>query len=313
VAAANRAVLLRLLPGQQAAIDAAYQAALKAVPEGAVRAAGIEAGEKAAAAVLAARSNDGAGAPEQYRPSAAPGSYVPTVIPGASQWAQRKPWLMSRPDQFRPAPPPPLASALWSRDYNEVKLLGSRNSAARTAEQTDVARFWEYSLPAIYFSVVRSAAPRDLVASAKLYAAAAQAMDDALIAVMDAKYHYNFWRPATAIRNGDADGNDATTRDAGWAPLIDAPLHPEYPSAHSILAGAVGAVLQAQLGAGPVPVLSTTSPTLKGTVRRWTRVEDFMQEVASARVYEGIHYRHSTEIGLAMGRQIGALAAARHL
>jgi len=316
VAAANRTVLLRLLPGQAANIEAAYQSAIKAIPEGPARAAGIQAGEKAAAAVLAARSDDGAGAPEQYRPSATPGTYIPTVIPGASQWAQRKPWLMSRPDQFRPAPPPPLSSALWSRDYNEVKLLGSRNSTVRTPGQTDAAKFWEFSLPSIYFNVVSSAAaaePRDLARNAKLYAAAAQAMDDALIAVMDAKYHYNFWRPATAIRNGDADGNDATARDAGWVPLIDAPMHPEYPSAHAILAGAVGAVLQAEIGPGPVPVLATTSPTLKGAQRRWSRVEDFMQEVADARVHEGIHYRHSTEVGLGMGKRIGALAVSRHL
>jgi len=130
---------------------------------------------------------------------------------------------------------------------------------------------------------------------------------------MDAKYHYNFWRPVTAIRNADQDGNDATERDAGWVSLIDSPLHPEYPSAHSILAGAVGALLKAELGSVPVPVLSTASPTLKGVTRRWTSLDDFMHEVANARVYEGIHYRNSTEVGLSMGRRIGALAAARHL
>ena len=316
VAAANRVTLLRLLPSQEAAINAAYQAALANVADGPARTAGVEAGEKAAAAVLAARADDGAGVPEKYRPSAAPGSYIPTVIPAVPQWPQRKPWLMAKPEQFRPAPPPALTSALWSRDYNEIKALGSRASTARSAEQTEIARFWEFSLPSIYFNVVRSgvsAAPRDLAQNARLYATAAQAMDDALIAVMDAKYHYNFWRPATAIRNGDTDGNDATVRDAGWTPLIDAPLHPEYPSAHSILAGAVGTVLQAEIGSGPVPSLSTTSPTLKGAARRWSSIDDFMQEVANARVYEGIHFRHSTEVGLAMGKQIGALAVSRHL
>ena len=316
VAAANRAALLRLLPSQEQAINAAYQASLAAIPDTPARIAGIEAGEKAAAAVLAARSDDGAATPEKYRPSAAPGSYVPTVTPAVPQWPQRKPWLMSRADQFRPAPPPAFGSAAWSRDYNEVKLIGSRTSTVRTAEQTEVARFWDYSLPSIYFNVVRSGASgggRDLAQNARLYAATAQAMDDAMIAVMEAKYHYNFWRPTTAIRNGDADGNDATERDAGWAPLIDTPMHPEYPSAHSILAAAVGTVLQAELGRGAVPTLSTVSPTLKGVTRRWSRIEDFMQEVADARIYEGIHYRNSTEIGLRMGKQIGALAAQRLL
>ena len=149
----------------------------------------------------------------------------------------------------------------------------ARASTRRSAEQTEIARFWEYSLPPIYYGVVRSVAPqpgRDVARNARLFAAVAQAMDDAMIGVFDAKYHYNFWRPVTAIRNGDIDGNDATERDASWAPLIDAPMHPEYPSGHSILAGAVGAVLKAEIGDGPMPVLTTTSPTAKGATRRWT-------------------------------------------
>jgi hypothetical protein len=128
-----------------------------------------------------------------------------------------------------------------------------------------------------------------------------------MIAVFDAKYHYNFWRPATAIRNGDNDGNDATEREASWAPLIDAPMHPEYPSAHSILAAVVATVLKAEVADGPMPVLTTTSPTAKGVTRRWTNLDDFTREVASARVYEGIHYRTSTDVGITMGQQIGAL------
>ena len=315
VAAANRAALVKLLPTQEAAIQAAFQAAVGALPEGTAKATGLATGERAALAVLAARGNDGAGAAESYRPTTAAGVYVPTAAPAVPQWAQRKPWLMARPDQFRPAPPPALDSALWTRDYNEVKALGSRASTTRSPEQTAIAKFWEFSLPSIYFGVVRSVAVepgRDVLRNARLYAASAQAMDDALIAVMDAKYHYHFWRPATAIRNGDADNNAATERDAGWVAFSDNPMHPEYPSAHSILAGAVGALLQAELAGAPVPVLATTSPSAGGATRRWNRIDDFTAEVANARVYEGIHYRHSTEIGLAMGRQIGQLAAARH-
>jgi len=159
---------------------------------------------------------------------------------------------------------------------------------------------------------VTGAPGRQATQNARLLAAVAQAMDDAMIAVFDAKYHYNFWRPATAIRNGDIDGNDATARDASWTPLIDAPMHPEYPSAHGILAGAVGTVLKAELAGGPVPVLSTTSPTAKGITRRWTDIDAFVREVGNARVYEGIHYRTSTDIGTAMGRQIGELAMKRY-
>ena len=138
-------------------------------------------------------------------------------------------------------------------------------------------------------------------------------MDDALIAVFDGKYFYNFWRPVTAIRNGDIDGNDATERDAGWLPFIDTPMHPEYPCAHCIVSGAVGAVLVAEIGSGPTPTLSTTSPTAPGLVRSWTSIDDFLLEVANARIYDGVHYRNSTEVGTAMGKKIGAWTAANAL
>ena len=313
VAAANRASLVTLLPQQEGAIVSAYQAALAKLDDGPEKTSGILAGEEAAARVLAWRTNDGAATPEQYRPHAAPRAYVPTTGVAAPQWPQRKPWLLADSAQFRPGPPPALTSARWSRDYNEVKALGSKTSQQRTAEQTDIARFWEYSLPPIYHSVVQSVAAmpgRSVAQNARLFAAASQAMDDALIAVMDAKYHYGFWRPVTAIRNGDRDYNVGTKVEPGWNPLIDNPAHPEYPSAHSILAGALGELLKAEVGYGSMPELVTSSPTAKGATRRWKTVEGFMQEVANARVWEGIHYRYSTEIGLDMGRKIGALAAA---
>jgi hypothetical protein len=316
VAAANRTTLAKLMPSVQASVEAAYQAALAKIADGPAKAAGIAVGEKAAAVVFAARSDDGAATPESYRPHTTAGAYVPTAIPAVSQWSQRRPWLMAGAAQFRPAPPPALTSAAWARDFNEVKTLGGKTSTHRSPEQTEIARFWEYSLPAIYHGVARSVTGqpgRDAMRNARLLAAVAQAMDDAMIAVFEAKYHYNFWRPATAIRNGDVDGHDATERDASWAPFIDAPMHPEYPSAHSILASAVGTVLHAEIGKGAVPVLAATSPTAKGATRRWTRIEDFVQEVAEARVLEGIHYRTSTEIGVAMGRKVGALAVARFL
>lgn len=315
VAAAHRVALTALVPSQRSAVEAAYLSALSAVAEGPGKRLGIAAGEHAANAVLAARAGDGAVVPETYRPPTTVGRYVPTATPAVPQWGQRKPWLMASAAQFRPGPPPALSSDAWARDFNEVKALGARSGARRDAAQDAVARFWEYSLPPIYHGVVHSVAVapgRDVARNARLYAAVAQAMDDAMIAVFDAKYHYQFWRPATAIRNGDIDGNDATERDAAWAPLIDTPMHPEYPSAHSILAAAVGAVLEAEVGDGAMPVLATTSPTASGAVRRWTAIEDFVREVSDARVYEGVHFRTSTEVGMAMGRQIGKLAAARH-
>lgn len=311
VAVAHRTTLTQLLPGQRAGIDAAVQAALSAIPEGPTKAAGMAAGERAATAVLAARAGDGAGAPESYRPHAAAGAYVPTALPAVPQWAQRKPWLMSGAAQFRPGPPPSLTSDQWARDYNEVKSLGERSGGRRSAEQTDAARFWAYSMPAIYHGVVRSAVDqpgRDPARNARLFAAVAQAMDDAVIGVIDAKYHHHFWRPVTAIRNGDTDGHAATERVAGWAPLVDTPMHPEYPSAHSSLASAVGTVLDAEFGAGTVPLLSTTSPSAKGAMRQWKRTDDLIREVSEARIHGGLHYRFSTDAGETLGRQVGRLA-----
>jgi hypothetical protein len=311
VAAAHRVALLKLLPAQQASIDAAYQAAMDSVANGPAKAAGIAIGEKAATDVLARRADDDAASPEAYRPHASAGAYVPTLTPAVPQWPQRKPWLMTNAAQFRPVAPPALTSEAWARDFNEVKTIGGKASTRRTAEQTEIARFWEYSLPAIYHGVVRSVAQqpgREVTRNARLFAMIAQGMDDAMISVFDAKYHYNFWRPVTAIRNADVDGHDATLRDASWASLIDAPMHPEYPSGHSILAGVVGAVLIADVGRGAMPVLSTTSPTAKGATRRWNNAEEFVQEVSESRIYAGIHYRSATDAGAAMGRRIGELA-----
>lgn len=314
VAAANRAALAKLLPAQQAATDKAYEAALSTLPETPAKAAGIAVGERAAATVLAQRAKDSVAA-ESYRPATTAGAYVPTAAVAAPAWASRTPWLMTTAGQFRVAAPPALDSDAWARDYNEVKELGARASAKRSAEQTEIARFWEYSLPAIYHGAVRAVAEqpgRDVERNARLFAAVTQAMDDGLIAVFDSKYHHHFWRPATAIRNGDIDGSEATQRDPAWAPLIDAPLHPEYPSAHATLASAVGVVLKADAGR-QLPVLATSSPTAKGATRRWTSVDAFVREVGESRVYAGIHYRFSIDVGTALGQRIGELAVARLL
>jgi hypothetical protein len=221
-----------------------------------------------------------------------------------------------RPAQFRPHPPPALGSERWARDFNEVKALGAKHSKSRTAAQTEIARFWEEVMPPIYHGVVRSVAEmpgRDLTRNALLFAAVTQATNDALIAVFDAKYHYGFWRPVTAIRNGDMDGNDATMRDPSWVPFIDTPMHPEYPCAHCIISGAVSAVLQAEIAEqdGEVPLLRTASRVAGNLARSWKTLDEFTQEVANARIYDGVHYRNSAEIGTAMGKQIGELAVAR--
>jgi PAP2 superfamily len=309
VAAATRTALSKLMPTQQALIEADYQAALKPVPDGRAKADGIAVGEQAAAAILASCADDGSVAPNTYRPHTTAGVYVPTTLPAVPHWGKRKPWVMTSGDQFRPGPPPSLTSDTWTRDLSEIKALGGKNSARRTPEQTAIAQFWEATAPAVYWPVARSVAAmpgRDVTDNARLLAVAGMAMDDALIAVFDAKYAYNFWRPITAIRNAEGDA-----RDPGWTPFIETPMHPEYPCAHCIVSGALGAVLQAEIGTGPVPKLSSASWTAGGAVRTWTSVGDFVQEVAVARIYDGVHYRNSTEVGTAMGKKVGELAVTR--
>ncbi len=314
IAAAHRSAFVQLLPSRRAAVEAAYQAALTPIADGPAKATGIAAGEAAAAAVLQRRGNDGAASPEAYRPHTSPGRYVPTATPAVPQWPQRTPWLMAGAAQFRPGPPPVLTSERWARDYNEIKAVGGRASTLRTPEQTEIARFWETTLPPIYHGLVRCVTGqpgRDVVQNARLFALVTQATDDALIAVMDAKYHYALWRPVTAIRNGDTDGNDATELDRSWLPFIETPMHPEYPCAHCIQAAAVATVLQAAVAGGTPPTWTTTSASAAGAARSWPTLDAFVVEVSNARVYDGVHYRFSTEVGTAMGRQIGALAAAR--
>ncbi len=318
VAAASRTVLLKVLPTQSSALEKMYEHSLAKIAPGAARDAGVAAGEAAARAVFTRRADDGAMAmgPESYRPATSAGVYVLTTLPAALTWPQRKPWLMTNAAQFRPGPPPALASERWARDYNEIKALGAKASKTRSPDQTAAARFWEATLPPIYYAVVRNVADspgRDLVRNARLYAAVSQAIDDSLIAVFDAKYAYNFWRPITAIRNGDLDGNDATERDPSWTPFIDTPPHPEYPCAHCIVSATVAAVLKAEIGRGTVPKFSSTSYMDKGLTRSWTSLDDYEKEVSEARIADGVHYRFSTEVGADMGHKVAALAVAKVL
>jgi hypothetical protein len=309
VAAATRTVLLSLIPAQHAVIEGEYRAALKLLADGRATTDGVAVGEQAATVILASCAEDGFLAPNTYRHHTTPGVYVSTMFPAVPHWGKRKPWVIARGDQFRPGPPPSLTSETWKRDYNEIKALGGKSSTQRTAEQTAIAQFWEATAPVVYWPVARSVATapgRDVADNARLLAVAAMAMDDALIAVFDAKYTYNFWRPVTAIRNAEGDA-----RDVGWTPFVETPMHPEYPCAHCIISASLGAVLEAELGHGPVPNLSSASSTAGGAVRTWARVSDFTEEVAVARIYDGVHYRNSTEVGTAMGKAIGELAAKR--
>jgi hypothetical protein len=314
-ATAAHEVLVQLYPDQKSALDQALAANLATVPDGDGKSKGIELGKKSAGGIIALRSDDGSKAQESYRPVTKPGVYVPTAIPIESTSGEFRPWVMQKGSQFRPGPPPTLDSAVWTRDYNEIREVGGAKSTKRTAEQTDIGRFWFLTGPRSYSPLVRQVADKtkmDLVDTARLYALVAMASNDAFIAVFDAKYAYNFWRPITAIRNADQTGNAATPRDASWTPLGMTPPHPEYPCAHCIVASAVSEVLQ-RVGGEDVGELTLTSAIAPGVTRKWKRLEDYSKEVSEARIYAGFHYRFSTEVANSMGKKIGELAATSQL
>lgn len=311
-AAAAGTVLAGANASAQSELNATLAAYLAAIPDSAAKAEGIKLGEAVAVKMLAARADDGADAPDVYRPRTTPGVYVPTVTPLAAHWPGVKPFALTSASQFRPPAPVSLNSAEWAANYNEIKQLGGRVSSKRSAQQTEDARFWLAVDGRVYYPLIRSLAIEkklDLIDCARLFALTAVARADGLIAVFDAKYHYEFWRPVTAIRNGDIDGNPATERDAAWQPFDTTPLHPEYPCAHCIESAAVAGVVQTVFGTADIPEIFMTSPTAPGVIHHWTNVHAFADEVAQARIWAGFHYRFSTRVGQDMGYKIGEYVA----
>jgi len=287
-AAAAAAVLGTIDPKTESEMKTALAAYLASVPDDGAKLDGIKLGEAAAAKVLEARANDGADAPDAYRPRTSPGVYVPTPITAASVWPNMKPFAMATGSQFRPGSPISLESREWATDFNEIKDYGGKISPKRTAQQTETARFWLMVGPQAHHPFVRQLATAKQLSideSARLMALVAVGLNDALIAVFDAKYHYNFWRPITAIRNGDIDNNPATDREATWQPIDNTPMHPEYPCAHCILSGTVAGVVKAVLGSVDIPEVAVTSPTAPGVIHRWTTMTAFTEEVAAARIW----------------------------
>jgi hypothetical protein len=307
IAAAHYA-LRNLFPSHAATLDVAYTDSLAA--RGIlISDPGIAYGEAAAAAVLAARANDGA-AQAQF-PYDAPGAGLPGVwqrmnnapalLPG---FGNVVPFVLKSGSQFLPEAPPALDSEIYARDFNEVKEIGSSTSATRTAEQSQIATFWRASPTAIWNPVIRqmvAASNPDLSASARTYAIVYLASADASIACWDAKYIYNFWRPQLAIRRGAEDGNDATTADPAWVPFLPTPPHPEYPSGHATNSSAMAFVLAELFDNDPGVQIEVT---LSGITRRWKTFDYAVDEVIDARVFSGIHFRNTDEVGARQGRQV---------
>jgi hypothetical protein len=310
--AAGCATLTALvLPAQKAAVATACDDMAARLPAGAYSEEARRFGEGVAAALVAARSDAGLMAPSRYRPFTTAGTYVPTLLPIGWELLQAKPIMMTSPSQFRSLPPPALTSDTWTRDYNEVKALGSRTSETRTPEQTATAQF--YALPGFsqyVASIAENApAPTSIAASARYYALLYAILVDTAIAQFDSKYTYNFWRPVTAIRNGDLDDNPATEPDAGWTSLVEAPLHPEYPCAHCNTGTAFATVLAGLVCPGRRIVIRGGD----NGRREFASASDLAADIVNARVYSGIHFRNSAEAGAVMGKQLGDYVVATQL
>jgi hypothetical protein len=319
-AAAIRAayiVALNEFPTQTAAIDSAYNASIAAVPASPEAiAAGVGVGEAAANAVLVARVGDHRNDPELegYTPGSGPGVWIPTPPafgdPQSPFLRFVKPFGYDDPARFRPHAPPALDSRTYKIDYNESKDLGRATQTSRTAEQSATALFWSPSATDLWSANIRSlASSMDLLTAARFEAIGIAAVTNAFIACWDAKYTYMFWRPVTAIRAGDTDGNPKTEPDPAWTSFIVTPSHPEYPAAHtSVGAGALG-FYKVWFGTNHFPLAFKGNG---GEVRNYTSVDEIHAEEGNARVWGGMHWRNSTEVGTALGSRVGKYTA-KHL
>jgi hypothetical protein len=319
VVAAAHAILVHYLPDQrQTILDPAYVQSLGTIPDGEAKEDGVATGAFVARVLIRQRADDGFRVPVEYVPPdpPIPGVWIPTAQspPLGTYMPNMTPFSLRRPSQFRPGGPPRLSSRRWAREYNEVKEIGSRTSTTRTAEQTLAARFWgEAPIQQIHGAFRKLITDRglDIVDASRLLAMTTVVGADALIACFDAKYRYAFWRPITAIRAGDTDGNPDTVADPTWLHLLPAtPNHPEYPSAHSCLTPATGRVIARFLGTGNID-LTIPSLTNLGD-RHYDRVSDLEYEVTNARIWGGIHYRAATEVGTEIGKKVARQVLSRH-
>jgi hypothetical protein len=317
-AAAAHLALVQLYPDQRMVLDAAYAGSLVLIPDGPGKTAGVTVGEAAATRILTLRASDGAAAAiaAEYTPGTGAGFWIPTppaflraLDPG---WGSVRPFLLEDESQFRPGPPPALNSRRYTRDFDEIKEVGSSTSATRTQEQTDLARFWIATGPQNWNPAARQAAiARGLTLSenARAFALLNLAGADAFIASWDAKFAYHQWRPVTAIRAADSDGNPDTIEDPSWTPLLVTPPFPDYIAGHTTYAGAAEKVLERIFGTHPGVVIVLTSSTAPGVVETYSTFSAIARGVVDARVWGGIHWRTSSVRGRAVGQEIGRYAA----
>jgi PAP2 superfamily len=333
VAAAAREVLTILLPAQATFVETRYTQALSAIAAGTAKDNGITVGRQAAQAILATRANDGAGESQTtFVPSNAPGAYQVTPNSGAPvdvKWGDVRPFAIQSAEQFNAAitGPYPLSTADYSEDFRKVFEIGGRSST-RSADQTSISNFWLENSPPGWNRIASTvAASRQLNGwdQARMYALLHISLADGLIACLKAKYSLAFWRPITAIRAADTDGNAATAVDATWEQLAGAtPPTPDYPSAHAVAGGAAESALISIFGAGtktsaaqPSELdgnpFTVSSPTLAGQPRTYRGFSHAAKENAESRIYVGFHFPKAVYDGLAQGRAVGDYVVANRL
>ena len=316
VAAAGRAVLVKLFPAQQATFDAAYATGIGRIRDGARRRQGVAWGEFVSTRILNLRENDGASATVAYTPGTAPGDWQPTPPAFAAallpQWPKVTPFCMKSGTHFRPAPVPKLDSAIYAIDYAITKQYGGVNSTARTADQTAIARFWADGpgtvTPPGHWNVIARelalARGNSVAANARLFALLNVTLADAGICCWDCKYSDDFWRPVTAIRAGDTDGNPATEGDSTWTPLLTTPPFPEHTSGHSTFSAAGATILGLFFGSESI-TFSTTSEDLPGVTRSFGSFWEAAAEAGMSRIFGGIHFMSGNQQGLQSGARLG--------
>ena len=301
-------MLVYIVPGQQAALQAVYDLSLAGIADGTAKTRGIAVGEAAAAAMIAARTADGRFGLFRFLSGTGPGVWRPPLPPFANDpnaWVKDvKPFLIESASQFRSRGPYELTSSKYAREFNEVKSIGSLSSTTRTADQTYAALYWAENPPRTWNRILNTlSAGRglSLVDNARMFAEVYLTVADTFIAVWDEKAHTSFWRPITAIREADTDGNPRTEPDPTWLPLVANPAYPEHPSGHLGLSGAVGATLRQFYGTDK---LTWTDTNVGGRTRGFTRVSDAVDEIVEARIWSGIHFRNADEASVVISRQI---------
>jgi hypothetical protein len=306
-------VLLAHFPAQKSTLDENLELGLSVIADGPSKEAGRVLGETAAKAAAAASGIDPAIEQVPYRPRTTPGEWVPTQLPVFEPFSVAfKPWALASLQAVRPAPPPALGSAEWARDYEEVRRVGGRASTARTAVETLMARYRITPDLAPSLRLAADAPGRSMVQNARLFAMMEMAADDAGRATAAAKLHYNFWRPVTAIRNGETDSNAQTEADPAWAPLINTPNHPEYPCGHCTFAGAFAEVMAAEVGERPVGGVRVSSRSIpQAAVQALPSWSEWVRQVNYSRTLGGVHYRFSNEAGEKVGRDTAKIALAK--